>query len=643
VARDRRRRDRRLTGESRRPPASEEISPAARELARVFGDAARGADHAALAAHGAPVFTVAPSVARAALMRPYEPRPGDPPLRALRVFARLPGEGAPLVATVRIPWEPLLPGPTGSTLAIEVEGASALADADQSGGAVDLEAPQPVAYAGFAPVPDDPRYVAQLCYAAACGTWHRWRGALGRDPAWGFDRPMEPGAEDAPRRLHVAASAAGGARYDATGVIITGTAEGALGGAGPRRALSHDDVARATARAVLHGLRPHLAEPCNADAPALRDALADLTATLQRASWRETARAALLDALAGASGPQALVDVGARMAAAIRGMDAVGDAGVPDHDGVSRAALLTAAVWDAFAAVWARRVQPIVRVAGGTDTLAPDGAGEPLLDLLGASASATASHLLCMCLRAVDYLPPVDATFGDWLRAAITADRELVPDDRWRYREALVTACERRGIAPHHAGVADTEALAWPSPARVTPPLRGLDFAMAQFAGDPAHAPDAEELERQATVLGRVVAHPQWSELFGLADPSRADHRLRLLGDTVSLPCVESVRVARRVGPGGRIVFEVVAEVTQCRVLRAGTHGPALEVTGGATVIAGPTGELRWIVARSLLDDERLARHRAWAAGEGARGYAMGEDGVLRAVGEDVAVAEEAW
>jgi hypothetical protein len=300
-------------------------------------------------------------------------------------------------------------------------------------------------------------------------------------------------------------------------------------------------------------------------------------------------------------------------------------------------------VWDAFATVWARRAEPLVRIANGGDLLATSAPADALVDLMSEAASATAAHLLTICLRAVDYLPPVDATFGDWLRAAVTADRELVPDDRWRYREALVTACERQGIAPRHAGVADTEALAWPAPARATPPLRGLDFAMTQFAGDPAHAPDAEELERQATVLGRLVAHPQWCELFGLADPSRADHRLRLLGDEVSLPCIESVRTARRAGAGGRIVFEIVADVTQRRTLRASDEGPALEVMGGATIIAGPTGELRWIVARSLLDEERLARHRAWAQGDGARGYGVGEDGVLRAVGEETRVTEEAW
>lgn len=653
MPRDRRRRP---DGAPRRPPASEEISPQARELARVFGEAARGAELAmTLVAHGAPLFTVSPAVARAALMRPYEPRPGDPPLRALRVFARAahdagsaPGE-PPLVATVRIPWEPLQPGPRGSTLAIDVEGA---AETPGEPGAVDLEAPQPVAYAGFAPVADDPRYLAQLAYAAACGTWHRWRAALGRDPVWGFDG----GSGDEPHRLQIAVAARGGARYDASGTIVTGTAEGALGGAGAARGLSHDDVARATARAVLHGLRPYLALPCNPDAPALRDALADLAATLQRASWRESARAALREALLAADGPHVLPDVGARMAVILSGIRrSTGEGasharsdfdiggGQVDGDSDVRAALLTGAVWDAFAIVWARRAQPLVRIANGGDVLATSTPSEPLMDTMAEAASKTAAHLLTICLRAVDYLPPVDASFGDWLRAAVTADRELVPDDRWRYREALVTACERRGIAPHHAGVADTEALAWPAPARATPPLRGLDFAMAQFAGDPAHAPHAEELERQATVLGRLVAHPQWCELFGLADPSRADHRLRLLGDEVSLPCVESVRVARRVGPAYRVVFEVVAEVTQRRVLRAGDRGPALEVMGGATIIAGPTGELRWVVARSVLDEERLTRLREWAAGEGARGYAMGEDGVLRPVSEDAGVVEEAW
>jgi hypothetical protein len=34
--------------------------------------------------------------------------------------------------------------------------------------------------------------------------------------------------------------------------------------------------------------------------------------------------------------------------------------------------------------------------------------------------------------------PPVDLRFGDFLRAMITADHDLVPDDPFGYREAIV-------------------------------------------------------------------------------------------------------------------------------------------------------------------------------------------------------------
>ena len=46
-----------------------------------------------------------------------------------------------------------------------------------------------------------------------------------------------------------------------------------------------------------------------------------------------------------------------------------------------------------------------------------------------------------MCLRALDYCPPVDVQFGDFLRALITADHDLVPDDPYGYRASLI---ERR-------------------------------------------------------------------------------------------------------------------------------------------------------------------------------------------------------
>ena len=45
---------------------------------------------------------------------------------------------------------------------------------------------------------------------------------------------------------------------------------------------------------------------------------------------------------------------------------------------------------------------------------------------LPAKRPRSADQVLNMCIRALDYCPPVDVTFGDYLRAIITADRDLV-------------------------------------------------------------------------------------------------------------------------------------------------------------------------------------------------------------------------
>ncbi|MEK7738265.1 MAG: hypothetical protein AAB319_11000, partial [Pseudomonadota bacterium] len=47
-----------------------------------------------------------------------------------------------------------------------------------------------------------------------------------------------------------------------------------------------------------------------------------------------------------------------------------------------------------------------------------------------------ADHLLTVSIRAIDYCPPVDLRFGDFLSALLTADQELFPDDsKYRFRE----------------------------------------------------------------------------------------------------------------------------------------------------------------------------------------------------------------
>ena len=70
-----------------------------------------------------------------------------------------------------------------------------------------------------------------------------------------------------------------------------------------------------------------------------------------------------------------------------------------------------------------------------------------------------------MCIRALDYMPPVESTFGDYLRAIITADYDLASSEDRTYRVAFLDAFRRYGIYPDDVGTLSVETLLWPSPA----------------------------------------------------------------------------------------------------------------------------------------------------------------------------------
>jgi hypothetical protein len=196
----------------------------------------------------------------------------------------------------------------------------------------------------------------------------------------------------------------------------------------------------------------------------------------------------------------------------------------------------------------------------------------------------------------------VDIKLGEFLRAMLTADRDLVPDDPWAYREALIDAFAARGIYPDNVVHLSEEALVWKPLPRELPCIEKLSFRELKFAGDPASPANRAELERQACALGEVITRPQNLELFGLIAPWDP----RLAGGRVTLPCVQSIRTARRVGPDGQIVFDLVAEVTQGRFVRDHITGAEAEFTGGATVILGPNGEFRYVIVKSILNRRRL-------------------------------------
>jgi len=85
-----------------------------------------------------------------------------------------------------------------------------------------------------------------------------------------------------------------------------------------------------------------------------------------------------------------------------------------------------------------------------------------VVDRLAGEASKAAGHVLNMCIRALDCCPPIDLTFGDYLRAIITADADAVRDDDRDYRLAFIDAFRRRGIYPEGIKTLSVESLRYP-------------------------------------------------------------------------------------------------------------------------------------------------------------------------------------
>jgi hypothetical protein len=276
--------------------------------------------------------------------------------------------------------------------------------------------------------------------------------------------------------------------------------------------------------------------------------------------------------------------------------------------------MLVAAGSVACRTVFTRNTTRYVRLAThGTGELP---AGEIPIDLqriLAAEASQLANQFLTICIRAIDYCPPVDLQLGEFLRALITADYDLVPSDPWGYREALIDAFWRRELYPQHVPSLFEDTLLWRPTRQPLPPVKALTFAELKFAGDPGHPAGARELRRQAFALGELVTRPEYMAEFGLVPPGHP----ALQGDTVDLPCVESIRSTRRVGPNGQVVFDLVAEVTQRRTIRRQDGSPEFDFYGGATIILGPNGESRYAISKSVLNQERYEQQRAFIHGKG--------------------------
>jgi hypothetical protein len=607
-----------------------------------------------------------------------------PPLRCLRGYAFDPELSARLETgrmnevVFRVPWEDLVaPGPIGGQVEV--------IDHDPASGCfyppVDLDDPLWLAQDGLPPSEGDPRFHQQFAYAVVMTTIRNFERALGRPALWA-PRKGRDGRRDAfveRLRVYPHALREANAYYSPEkcallfGYFPATPSDPAaqLPGGTVFTCLSHDIVAHETAHALLDGMHRRFVENTHPDGLAFHEAFADIVALFQHFSFPEVLRHQIVrtrgdlasQSLLGQLAQQFGVAVGRR--GALR--DAIGevDPGTgewrprgPDPDDYARilepharGALLVAAVFEAFLAIYRSRVADLFRIAGNGAGVPASGALHPdLVERLSAEAAKTARHVLTICVRALDYCPPVDVTFGEYLRAMITADAEMVPSDDRGYRLAFIEAFRRRGLYPRDVRSMSVESLRWQPFAdrdSTAAPFASLLARLRGFLDDVSRSRVTRPQLFAASQRTRAALHTMIrglpEDVLGLIERATGlvlrpgsvrvdrvgpDGRRRRETLDIALDGgwprfeVHALWPARRANPDRDIRSEVVLSITQwrwapldpARPVRPGNRFP---FRGGCTIVADvDTLELRYVVRKRINSFDREARQRRFLTGE---------------------------
>lgn len=522
------------------------------------------------------------------------------------------------LSPVSVPYEQLSPGPTGKLFRVDAtDGVTALRrsypDLDRRGGD------------DFVFDQGNHESHCRNVYFTAMSTYELFRRALGRPVAWAFwteDRHdplvLKPFAEQALNAYYsrgrcevgfgFAEAGADSDRPDARLINFT--------------ALSSDVVAHEITHALIDGLRPDYDLPLHPDVAAFHEALADIVALLSRFE-----RANYLPHLIGESGLTFTKNDAVRSIApqlgklvresGLRTLDIdwtelgskTAPADLPRYSNApdqphKRGGLLSSAVCEAFLRALDRRIRPLI------DLAAPAGSAVDryLIEQVQKIAAATAGHFLEICIRALDYCPPASILFSDYLRAMITADRILIRDDRFGYREELIDAFRRRGIYPRNIDVVSERELIWQRPNIPVYPIPGLALSQLNFRVSPVFPISVAEIRRQARALAMAIDEdPRLAHELGLRDPAEVGGP-----GTIHPPAVTSIRPTLRVGREGFIDFTVIAEVTQEREVPLDDQG-FVRHRGGATVILDAHGAPQMIVRQRIDNQQRLEQEMDYA------------------------------
>lgn len=517
----------------------------------------------------------------------------QPVRRPLKIFAFDPmlGRAARNRISIDVPNEPLAPGPVGARLeVIDYDASNRLVYP-----AVDLNDPAVLMAGGLDPTEAEPRFHQQMVYAVGSRVIENFERALGR--RWAF-------RGNDPLRIYPHAFDGRNAYYHSKlKALLFGYFRADPDDPGPNipgqtiyTCLSHDIVAHEMAHAMVDRMREHFLEPSNPDTLAFHEGFADIIAILQHFSFSGLLRETIAKQRTDLRTPGPMLELASEFGFATGRRSALRSALDPDAapdaqlynatvEPHGRGSVLVRAVFDAFFSTYQARIADLLRISGEGAATSEHELHPDLVGRVADEAAKTAQNVLTMCIRAFEYLPPVDVTYGDYLRALVTADFEVVPDDPLEQRNALIEAFRVRGIVPRGVGSLALNALLWPA-RTISEPLPRQDVVDELEAG--AHA---------FTTTGQSNLR-QW-------DPRAMDAWAVRNADELDLDPARPIKVQGfhalyRVTREGQLRIELVVQFLQTVGDKEFVGLAGVPLRGGTTVVASSDGEVRYVISKPL-------------------------------------------
>ncbi|MBL0112561.1 MAG: hypothetical protein IPP42_17680 [Saprospiraceae bacterium] len=415
-----------------------------------------------------------------------------PAIRKLKAYAFDPSLSLQLDTTViniityKIPWEELKSGPVGEYIEV--------VDFDPSSNSfyrpVNLDDKYILAQDGLEPSESNPQFHQQMVYAVAMTTIKNFERALGRKILWSPYYNNQGVMTDYVKRLRIYPHALRepNAYYSPLKKSVlfgyfsstSDSPSSMLPGATIYTCLSHDIVAHEVTHALLDGMHRRYVEPTHEDSLAFHEAFADIVALFQHFTFPDVLKSQIAKTRGDLGSENLLGQLAQEFGKAIGHYGSLRDA-LGEYDDAKekwvpykpkpgeylkikephdRGAILVSTIFDMFTNIYKKRVADLQRLATGGSGILPEGSLHPdLINRMAKEASKTAGHVLNMCIRALDYCPPMDINFGDYLRALITSDFDLVDEDDWDYRVAMIEAFQKRGIFPEEVKNMSVESL----------------------------------------------------------------------------------------------------------------------------------------------------------------------------------------